>query len=116
MLRIERQAQGYSFRHAIQVLILVLRNQQQLRRRKKKVLRSNHKGKHAKCRNSMNSQKISHLLFTSRINLNKLFISMFPDSEVASKFALGKTKCSYFMNYNIAPHFKNIPALLQSIV
>ena len=36
-----------------------------------------------------------------------LFISMFPDSEVASSFTLGKTKCAYFMNYGIAPHFKN---------
>ena len=33
---------------------------------------------------------------------------MFPDSEVALNFTLGKTKCAYFMNYDIAPHFKNI--------
>ena len=33
---------------------------------------------------------------------------MFHDSEVASKFTLGKTKRAYFMNYGIAPHFKNI--------
>ena len=33
---------------------------------------------------------------------------MFPDSEVASKHILDKTKCAYFMNYGIAPHFKNI--------
>ena len=33
---------------------------------------------------------------------------MFPDSEVASKLILGKTKCAYFMNYGIASYFKNI--------
>ena len=33
---------------------------------------------------------------------------MFPDSEVASKFTLVKTKCDYFVNYGIAPHLKNI--------
>ena len=33
---------------------------------------------------------------------------MFPDSEVASKFALGRTKCAYFMNCGMAPHFKDI--------
>ena len=31
---------------------------------------------------------------------------MFTDSEIASKFTLGKTKCSYFINFGIAPFFK----------
>ena len=51
---------------------------------------------------------MSQLSFRSCIDLNKLFICMFPDNEVASKFTLGKTKCAYFMNYGIALHFKNI--------
>ena len=51
---------------------------------------------------------MSHLSFRFCIDLNKLFISMFPDSEVTLRFTLGKTKCAYFMNYGIAPHFKNI--------
>ena len=49
-----------------------------------------------------------HLSFRSCIFLSKLFIVIYPDSEVASKFTLSKTKCAYFMNYGIAPHFKNI--------
>ena len=51
---------------------------------------------------------MSHLSFRSYIDLNKLFISMFPNSEVASKFALGKTKCAYLINYSTTPHLKNI--------
>ena len=51
---------------------------------------------------------MSHLSFRSYIDLNKLFISMFPDSEVASKFTRGKTKCAYLINYSTAPHLKNI--------
>ena len=49
-----------------------------------------------------------HLSLRSCTDFNKLFVSMFPDSEVASKFTLGKTKCDYFVNYGIAPHLKNI--------
>ena len=31
---------------------------------------------------------------------------MFTDSEIASNFTLGKAKCSYFINFGIAPFFK----------
>ena len=31
---------------------------------------------------------------------------MFPDSEIASQFTLGKTKARYAMLYGIAPEFK----------
>ena len=31
---------------------------------------------------------------------------MFPDSDVAKAFTLGKTKCRYIMLYGIAPKFK----------
>ena len=38
---------------------------------------------------------------------------MFPDSDIVKKFTLGKTKCSYIINYGIAPYFKEI--LLKAI-
>ena len=31
---------------------------------------------------------------------------MFPDSEIAQKFKLGKTKCAYLFNYGMAPFVK----------
>ena len=34
-----------------------------------------------------------------------LFAVMFPDSEIARNFKLARTKCGYFINYGIAPHF-----------
>ena len=33
----------------------------------------------------------------TRLDLNKLFY-MFPGSEIAQKFRLGKTKCAYLVN------------------
>ena len=46
---------------------------------------------------------------TSNIDLCRFekVISIFHDSEVTSKFTFGKTKRAYFMNYGVAPHFKN---------
>ena len=35
-----------------------------------------------------------------------MFQVMFPDSEIASQFTLGKTKARYTMLYRIAPEFK----------
>ena len=55
----------------------------------------------------------SHLPFRSCIDLSKLFLCVFPDSEIARKFTISKTKCAYLMNYIITPHFKSI--LLISI-
>ena len=49
---------------------------------------------------------MSHFSFRSCIELNKLFQCMFTDSEIASNFTLGKTKCSYFINFGIAHFFK----------
>ena len=31
---------------------------------------------------------------------------MFHDSQIAKSFQLSKTKCSYLVNYGIAPHFQ----------
>ena len=38
---------------------------------------------------------------------------MFPDSEVAQKFSLGKTKCRYMIIYGLAPYL--IKQLLKEI-
>ena len=32
---------------------------------------------------------------------------MFPDSEIASRFSMGKTKSRYMILYGLAPHFKS---------
>ena len=37
-----------------------------------------------------------------------MFQYMFPDSEVAAQFSLGKSKCRYMLLSGIAPHFKSI--------
>ena len=39
---------------------------------------------------------------------------MFPDSEIAQKFQLGKTKCAYLVNYGITPFVKG--QLVRNIV
>ena len=33
---------------------------------------------------------------------------MFPDSQIAKKFSLGKTKCAYLISFGLAPYFKNL--------
>ena len=35
----------------------------------------------------------------------ELFAAMFPDSEIAQNLKLGRTKCGYYINHGIAPHF-----------
>ena len=55
----------------------------------------------------------SHFSLRSCMGLNELFRSMFKDSEVAKSFQLSKTKCSYILNYGLAPYFKDI--LLKEI-
>ena len=49
---------------------------------------------------------MSHMSFRSCVGLNEMFRSMFPDSKVANKFALSKTKCAYTINFGLAVHFK----------
>ena len=56
---------------------------------------------------------LSHFSFRSCAELSELFQVMFSDSEIASEFILGKTKCSYFINYGLAPYFKD--TLLREI-
>ena len=55
----------------------------------------------------------SHFSFRSCERINKLFAVMFPDIEMSFNLKLGKTKCAYLINYEIARHFKN--NLLKSI-
>ena len=55
----------------------------------------------------------SHFSFQTYIDLNKLFY-MFPDSKVAQKFQLGKTKCAYLVNYVMVPFVKH--QLVKNIV
>ena len=33
---------------------------------------------------------------------------MFSDSDIAKKFSIGKTKCGYYINFGIAPYFKEL--------
>ena len=39
---------------------------------------------------------------------------MFPDSEIAKQFSLGKDKMSYLINFGLAPYFKTKLALLKT--
>ena len=41
------------------------------------------------------------------------FSELFSDSKIASSFQLSKTKCSYFIKYGLASHFKEL--LLQDV-
>ena len=44
--------------------------------------------------------------YRSCVGKDQLFTSMFPDSSIAQKFQLGKTKASYVICYGLAPFFK----------
>ena len=49
---------------------------------------------------------IAQFIFHSCIDITDLFISMFDEQEVLSKFSLNKTKCADIINYGIASCFK----------
>ena len=51
----------------------------------------------------------SHFPCCSCINLNSLPTSMFPDSQIAKSVQMSKTKCSYYIMYNLAPYYKEEP-------
>ena len=44
----------------------------------------------------------------SCLGLKELFEVVFFDSEIAKLFKLSKTKCSYFINFELAPYFKDL--------
>jgi hypothetical protein len=50
---------------------------------------------------------MTHGSLRSCIDINNLFKVMFSDSVIVNNFQLGKTKCGYFINYGIAPFFKD---------
>ena len=47
-----------------------------------------------------------HSSSNSSAGTDKLFAKMFPDSQIAKQFQCGKTKCSYLINFGLAPYFK----------
>ena len=51
---------------------------------------------------------ISHFSLRLCLKLNDLFKCMFTESQIASKFSLSKTKCSYIINFGFAPHFTEV--------
>ena len=51
---------------------------------------------------------MDHLSFRSCLDLNDLFRSMFPDSAVAQKFQLSKTKCAYLINFGLAVYYHKL--------
>ena len=40
--------------------------------------------------------------------LSKLFVRMFSDSVIAKSFTLGRTKCSYFINFSITKYLEEL--------
>ena len=56
---------------------------------------------------------LSHFSLRSCLELNNLFKCIFPDSQIASKFSLSKTECSYIINFGFSPYF--IELLLSQI-
>ena len=53
---------------------------------------------------------LSSLSFRSSLELHELFKAMFSDSAIASSFQLSKTRCSYYVNYGLAPFIKDLLA------
>ena len=47
-----------------------------------------------------------HLSYNLCSHVSELFSAMFPDSEVAQKFSMRKTKSRYMTIYGLAPYFK----------
>jgi hypothetical protein len=47
----------------------------------------------------------SHASMRSADDSQELFRAMFPDSKVAEKFSLARTKATYITNYGLAPYF-----------
>ncbi|KAK0143227.1 hypothetical protein N1851_018653 [Merluccius polli] len=50
----------------------------------------------------------SHYSFKSCEDVTKLFSAMFPDSQLAGKFACGERKCAYLCTFGLAPYFKQL--------
>lgn len=50
----------------------------------------------------------SHYSFKSCEDVSELFSVMFPDSQLAGKFACGERKCAYLCTFGLAPYFKQL--------
>ena len=48
----------------------------------------------------------SRFSYRSCTGLSELFSTMFPDSEIAVGFSMGKTKLAYIVTYGLAYHFR----------
>ena len=46
--------------------------------------------------------------FWSSGNKAELFSAIFPDSQIAQKFACGQSKCKYLVCHDLAPYFKEL--------
>ena len=51
---------------------------------------------------------VSHYSNNSCTDGGPLFRKVFPDSEIASRFTCGETKCSYLLKFGVAPYFKQL--------
>lgn len=49
---------------------------------------------------------LSHFSLRSNLDIKELFCCMFPDSEIAKRVSMSKTKCAYFINFGLAPYYK----------
>ncbi|KAI4791419.1 hypothetical protein KUCAC02_034015 [Chaenocephalus aceratus] len=49
---------------------------------------------------------MKHQSINSKEGISDLFQAMFPDSEIAKKFACGKDKTGYTVRFGLAPYFK----------
>ena len=50
----------------------------------------------------------SHYSFKSYEDASLLFQRMFPDSQIATQFACGESKCSFLCSFGLAPHFRSL--------
>lgn len=51
---------------------------------------------------------LSKYSLNSCSNKNELFATMFKDSKIAQSFKCGSTKCSYIINFGLAPYFLSL--------
>lgn len=49
----------------------------------------------------------SNFSFASNDGNNLMFPEMFPDSEIAKRFSMHRSKCTYVIDYGISPYIKN---------
>src|SRR3989441_242053 len=49
---------------------------------------------------------MNHMSYRSCLDISQLFQTMFPDSEVAQKFTMSKTKAAYSIVHGLAPYFR----------